>query len=320
MSCPRLLQQCGGFLLRELYQFPGKGWCATPPLALIPNRPAGASDILSYGYGGGMDPGRSGDGGYSYDAQREDVRNRARNRKREADRAYNLKRDKLEQDYKIAKLNARTNREKNAIDKWYNEQQVAIARDRLAEEKRQFDEDLVFRKQVHADEFGLSQARLGYDVLGMQAQLRGPENYYQAAEYARGVAAQPGTATFLNALKNNAKLAPYGAQAGVPDKVSVNSLAAKVGGPNIIPGTGTAQSPSVTAATNDADNLGAIRDLYAAGAHKLGANSLEQLTDTELKLLKSGIDAAGGDWATFMSQYGRSRIGQGVGGANYRTA
>jgi hypothetical protein len=234
---------------------------------------------------------------------------------RQADREYNLKKKDLDQQYKIAKQNAKTARERNEIDRWYNEQQVAIARDRLAMEDRQFNERLAFDKQVHADEFGLSQARLGYDVLGMQAQLRGPENYYQAAEFARGVAAQPGTATFLNALRDNTKLADYGAQAGVPDKVSLNSLSAKLGGPSIIPGTGSTPS----AAVNDDDNLGAIRNLYAQGAHKLGAGSLEQLTDTELKLLRSGIDASGGDWNTFMDQYNRSRIGQGT-GSGYQAA
>ena len=245
-------------------------------------------------------------------AQTRDLENYLKEQKRQADRDYRLKKKDVDRQYQLSKQAAKTAKERNAIDKWYNEQQVQLAQQRLAEDSRQFNERLAFDKQVNAEQLGLSQAKLGYDVLGMQAQLRGPDSYFQAAEYARGVAAQPGTATFLNALRDNSKLAGYGAQAGVPDKVSVNSLAARLGGPQIIPGT-SAQTNAAT--TNDDANLSQIRDLYAAGAHKLGAGTLEQLTDTELKLLKSGIDASGGDWNTFLDQHRRSRVSQGYGNA-----
>lgn len=252
--------------------------------------------------------------------QEEDLNNQLAEQKRQADRDYGLKKRELDQQYQISQQNARTAKERNEIDKWYNQQQVQLAQQRLSEEGRQFDQRLAFDKQTQAENLGLNQAKLGYDVLGMQAQLRGPQDYFQASELARGVAAQPGTATFLNALKNNAHLVGYGEQAGIPDKVSVNSLAAKLGGPQIIPGTGAAAASTSGGGplSNEDANLGAIRNLYAAGAHKLGAGSLERLTDTELKLLQSGIGASGGDLGTFMDQYRRSRIGQNVG--NMRAA
>lgn len=223
--------------------------------------------------------------------------NMAAEQRRQADRDYGLKKRQLDQEYQIARQNARTARERLEIDRWYNQQQVKIAGERLAEERRQFD-------LTH----GLNQARLGYDLLGMQAQLRGPSNYFQAAEFARGVANNPGTATFLSALRNNTNLAGFGAQAGVPDKETLGTLTAKLGG-GLMPGTG-ATSPG--SAPNDTANLAAIRNLYAQGAHRLGAGSLEQLTGTELELLKSGIDASGGDIGTFLDQYRRSRVGQGL--------
>jgi hypothetical protein len=239
-------------------------------------------------------------------SQTRDLENYLAEQKRQNDREYGLKKRDLDQQYKIAKMNAKTARERNEIDKWYNEQQVSIARDRLAQEDRHFQQ-----------EFGLKQAQLGYDVLGMQAQLRGPEDYFAASNLSRGVAAQPGTATFLNALRDNSKLAAFGAQAGAPDAVSVNSLSAKLGGPQLIPGTSTA-APSSTSGVDSLHSQ--IQQIGAAGAHKLGAGALERLTDTELKLLQSGLGTVGPDGkafdvATFMDQYRRSRVGQGLSNA-----
>jgi hypothetical protein len=284
-----------------------------PPNAMIPNRPAGAPDILGYGdYTTYAQPSSSGYT-YSTSAQEADRRAAAARQQELDDREYKLKKASLDQDYKIATMNAKTQKERTAIDKWYNEQQVAIARERLAQDDRHF-------QQTHA----LNQARLGYDVLGMAAQLRGPENYYQAANFARGAANDPNTPVFLNALKTNSRMPDFGAQYGIPDPETLSTLSSKLGTTlgagapsstaNLIPGTGTTGAPP-----NSDNSLNQIRGLYAAGAHKLGAGSLEQLTDTELKLLKSGVDAIGGDFNTFMDQYRRSRIGQGS-GAGYQAA
>jgi hypothetical protein len=218
---------------------------------------------------------------------------------RQADREYKLNRNKLDQDYKIAKLNAKTARERNEIDKWYNQEQVRLAGERLAFDRESFE-------KTHQ----LNQAKLGYDLLGKMAELRGPENYYQSAAYARGVANDPNSATFLNALKNNVNMPDFGAQYGVPDPETLSTLSSKLGTPM---GAGPASSAIGAGGAQD-NSLNQIRGLYAAGAHRLGAGALESLTDTERKLLTSGIDAIGGDASTFMDQYRRSRIGQGVSG------
>ncbi len=241
--------------------------------------------------------------------QEEDARNQFAVLKQQADRDYSLRKRELDQQKEIAKATAKTAAERNAIDKWYNQQQVQLAQQRLAQEQQQFTARLEFDKQTEAHQFGLAQARQGYDLLGMQAQLRGPENYYQAAELQRGVAAQPGTATFLKALQENTHLAPYVAPAGVPDRANVNALASRLGyaGPELVPGAGSA---TAGAGTNDEANLASIRAIGAAGAHKLGAGSLERLTDTEQKLLQSGLGASGFDVPSFLQSYRRSRIGQ----------
>jgi hypothetical protein len=51
------------------------------------------------------------------------------------------------------------------------------------------------------------------------------------------------------------------------------------------------------------------------GAHQLGAGALEGLTDTERGWLTSGLDSLGYDSNTFLDQYRRSRIGQGISGS-----
>lgn len=236
--------------------------------------------------------------------------------KADADRAFKQKQDQIDNDYKLARQNARTALERTKIDKWYQEESIKNAQARLAEEGRQFDQRLAFDREVQAQNFGLNQAKLGYDLLNMQAQLRGPADYFAASNLARGAAAQPGTSTFLTALQNNAKLAGFGAQAGAPDAATVNGLAAKMGGGQIMPGTGggAPDTGGVDALHREIQNIG------LQGAHKLGAGALEQLTPTELALLKGGLETAGPDgkafdFATFMDQYRRSRIGQGLGNA-----
>ena len=289
-----------------------------PPLALLPNQPLGSPDIVSYGYGGGMNPVRaasSSSSNYSTDAQQRDAENYLKEQKRQSDREYKQKQGELDNNYQIAKQNARTSQERNEIERWYNQETIKNAQQRLTEDARQFDQKLQYDRERAAEQLGLSQSKLGYDVLGMQAQLRGPADYFAASNLARGVVAQPGTATFLNALRDNSKLAAFGAQAGAPDAVSVNSLSSKLGGPQIIPGT----SAGTATSGGDVDALhGQIQGIGLAGAHKLGAGSLEQLTDTELKLLQGGLETAGPDgkafdWNTFMDQYRRSRVGQSAG-------
>lgn len=233
-----------------------------------------------------------------FDAQMDQIRD-------DNDRNYNLKKREIEQQYKISKQNAKTQRERNEIDKWYNQQQVQIAQERLAQDKFEFEQEI-----------GLKRAGVGHDLLKTMASLRGPESYFQSAAFARGIANDPANAGFLNALKDNTGLRSYGAQYSVPDPVTLNSLASSLGTPfatgAVAPGS---LSPGNTAADDDT-RLNQIRGIYAGGAHKLGAGALEGLTSDEMKLLQSGIDAIGGSGQTFLDQYRRSRVGNRANMAN----
>lgn len=303
---------------------------------MIPGRPAGAPDILSYGYGGGLGPAsgpyaNSGYGAPSYTDLFENLRKQAQ---AEADRAYGLQRDQLRQQYDIAKMNARTARERLEVDRWYNEQQVQLAQQRLAQEQQQF------------------QTKMGYDLVNMAANLTGPADYFKMSNLARGVAGNPQTSTFLSALQNNSRLAGFNAQAGTPERLTLDSLMARLGGGSAPPTPTSASAPVATQATQQAasggggaapvaaptggvtgpltgntltmnanaapqDNsqayLAQIGGIGQAGAHKLGAGVLEQLTPTEFKLFEGGLSELGYDPATFMAQHQRSRIGQGIG-------
>lgn len=208
------------------------------------------------------------------------------------DREYQLQKDRLKQEYTTAMRNARTNQDRERAAARYNEGQLRLSEDRL-----KFDRD------TQAQEFGLKQARLGYDLIGTAAQLRGPANFYQASEYSRGVSQMPQTSTFLSALQSNARMAGYGAQGGLPERETLDTLTAKLGG-----GTGLQNG-----APGEDQTLAQIGNIAAKGAHQIGAGGLEQLTQTERDLFGSGLDRLGIDRNTFLDQYARSRVNQRVG-------
>lgn len=216
------------------------------------------------------------------------------------DATFDQKDRELAQNYKINMANARTQRDQMKATREYQNGQLQNLRDRLA-----------FDREKQAQDLGLQQATLGYELIKTGATLRGPENYFQASNYARGVAAQPGTATFLSALRNNAQLAGYGAQAGAPTAASLNGMTASFLGQ---PGAGAG-------AGGGADSyLKQIHDVAAAGGHKVGAGKWEQMTDTERKLFLSGLEAPDEqgrayDADTFLSQLRSSRIGNRAGSA-----
>lgn len=239
--------------------------------------------------------------------------------RRRWDSEYKQKQTQVDNQYELAKRSAKTAEAAQALDDWYKRESAGLARERLAQDRFEFEKtnelankqfgqqqyeftaNLGQRQSEFDRTFGLDQARLGYDVTNMGAQLRGPENYYQAADFARGVAGQPETATFLNALQNNTRMADFGAQGGLPNPETLGTLQAKLTGGN-----------SAGNAYHD-NTLASIGNIAAKGAHQLGAGSLESLTDTERSLFSSGLDKLGIDKATFLNQYGRSRVGQGLG-------
>lgn len=184
------------------------------------------------------------------------------------------------QQYEVNMMNARTNQEQAAATREYQRAQTELAKQRLA-----FDE-----RNANADR--------GLRMVETASQLRGPANFYQSAEYMRGVSSNPQTATFLSALQNGTQMAGYGAQGGLPERETIGTLTAKLGG-----GTGLQNGAPTEEAT-----LAQIGNIAAKGAHQIGAGGLEQLTSTERELFGSGLDRLGIDKKGFLEQYARSRI------------
>lgn len=247
---------------------------------------------------------------------------------RRADEKYALDKQKAKQEYETALSGARTAADVARANARYQDAQAQNARERLAFDRDKeaarlaFDREstaarLDFDKQTQAQNFGLNQAKLGYDVLGEAAKMRGADDYFQASNYARGVANDPNSSTFLTALKNNVKLPDFGAQYGAPDAYTLGSLSTKLGTPL---GAGAAGAGAPGAQSNADAYLRQIHSLGDAGAHTIGAGGLEQLSPDELGLLKSGLEAPldgkAFNWNTFIDSYKKSRIGQGIGANN----
>lgn len=247
---------------------------------------------------------------------------------------YTQKSTEINNTYKIALKNARTQQEVAEANRWYQEQQVGLSKDRLQFDRETQSQEFGLKQQ----EFGLKQANLGYDLIGTAAGLKGPSNYFAASNLARNTAAQPGTSTFLSALQNNTRLAGFGQQAGAPQGETLGTLTAKLTGAdtgtgaagNVIDGTVTAASSApagvagaiTTGGRNAEDNayLNQIHGIARQGAHRLGAGRWEQLSPTEQALFLNGLETADENGAaydpdTFLDQYRRSRIGQSLSGS-----
>lgn len=196
----------------------------------------------------------------------------------------------LAQRYKIDLANAKTQQQQAQATREYQQGQLQNLRDRLA-----------FDREKQAQDLGLSQAQLGYNVVKTMADYQRPEDHFKEAEYARGVAGNPNTSTFLSALQNNQRMAGFNARGGAAVPASADGMMAKL--------TGTA------GAGNENNYLAQIGNIAVKGPHQLGAGALEQLTDTERKLFTAGLSKLGYDPSTFLSGYARSRIGNRTGSA-----
>lgn len=230
---------------------------------------------------------------------------------RRFDANLNQQKAQIDNSYKLGMMNARTQQEQLQITREYQQANIELAKQRLQFEQQTSERDFGQRQYEFNTNTGLSQAKLGYDLIGTAAQLRGPENYFQAAEYARGVSGSPETSTFLSALQNNTRLADYGMQGGQPNPETLGTLQAKLTGGQ---GVGASASGGQATTDNNGNYLAQIGNVAAKGAHQLGPGSLERLTGTEQKLFTSGLDELGYDSNTFLDQYRRSRVGQGIGG------
>jgi hypothetical protein len=179
------------------------------------------------------------------------------------------------QNYKLGMYNAQTSRQSA-------EDQAQAVRDRLAWDREN------------------GQANLGLNLLKTGVDYHNnPADWFNEAEWSRGVAARPDTSTFLSALQNNTRLPGFTARGAPAEVASIDGLTAKL----------TGNGP----ADNSGNYLAQIGNIGAQGAQRLGAGSLEQLTDTERKLFTGGLAKLGYDPNTFLQGYARSRVGQSFG-------
>lgn len=202
------------------------------------------------------------------------------------DRELDLRADDIANSYKVNMMNARTQQEQQRATAKYQQDQSQLARDRLAWDR----------------EYG--QAGLGMDMVKTAASLRGPSDYFEASNLARGFSAMPGTSGFLGALQRNTQLPGFGAQGGAPQAETIGTLTQKLSG-----------GGNQGAANN---YLNQIHSIGAQGGGKVGAGVLEGLSPTESKLFIAGLGTADQqgnayDPDTFLDQWRKSRIGQGIG-------
>lgn len=193
--------------------------------------------------------------------------------------------DEIDNNYRVAMMNARTQRDQMRATREYQQQQAQLARERLAWDR----------------EYG--QAGLAMDMVKTSASLTGPDKVFEQFDLNRGYGAMQGTPVFLQALRNNTQLPGFVAPGGAPTPASIGGLMAKMQ-------PGYAQSAEGQTIQN-AQN--AIRDIGTAGAHKIGAGVLENLNDDELAALGSGLGKAGFSPKTFLSDWRKSRVNQGIG-------
>ena len=212
----------------------------------------------------------------------------------------------------------------------------------LDERKRQFDQNLAWTKQMweqqglpqlviqqkaaqlQQDEFnfqqqmsqrqqalaevtgigglGLQQQQTALDALKTAASLGGPSSYVQAANYARGVQ-QTQVPEFMRNLISGVGAPAATGGVGLSAPKSFGGIASQLSG---------GATPAGTSPSDLAQTLAMGKQLFTTGGAGLAPGSLENLSDTEMKMLGSVGSAVGADVPSFLRQYAASRIGQGA--------
>jgi hypothetical protein len=245
--------------------------------------------------------------------------------RRRWDDNYRQKQDQIDQQYELSKRSLKTAEAAQALDDWYKRESAGLARERLSQDKYEFDQthDLNNRKfgqQQHEfaatlgqrqsefdRSFGLDQGRLGYDVMNMGAQLRGPRNALQYQRLAQGVAANPNTATLFGQLNSNA--GQGGFQAFGPGELEPMSLRAMY---EDLTGSG---GNSASGASNVADMERERQAVahYAKNPHLRAAGTWEGWSDDKRDLFSSLAEGSGASMPTFLKGYQNAQVGQGFG-------
>ena len=212
-------------------------------------------------------------------------------------------RRQVDNTYRVAMMNARTTQEQANLTREYQRAQVDLAKQRLSFDERTSERDFGQRRHEFGVNTGLRQADLAKSMIDTAASLSGPDKPFEAYDLNRGYGSMQETPVFLSSLRNNTALRAFGEQGGAPAPKTLDSLMAKMS-----PGYG--QSAEARTMENA---LAAAGDIALAGGHKIGAGVLESLNDDEASSLLSGVGKAGFNRGAFLSDWRRSRIGQGIG-------
>lgn len=166
------------------------------------------------------------------------------------------------------------------------------------------------RYRTDADE-RMEGGKLGLGYLTTAANLRGPADYLQAADFMRGAAARQDVPIFMQNLLKGVSGAGYQTPGGAPAGATIQGLMAKMtGGGSGAGGIGSGPTGQ------DATFLQSARELARRGFHSLAPGALERLSPTELGVLRSAVEYSGDggqafSWDDVVKQYGNSRVGQG---------
>lgn len=233
--------------------------------------------------------------------------------------------NRLENSYKIAKMQARTAREALEVEEWYKREQVKLMKRTADLEVKKFGLEKQ-RFQFDQDKFAithqLEQDRFGADLLKTGVQFaQNPADYVMASNWAQGIAGNPQYAGAVQGLVNGQNARLFGAAGGSPQAASLAGYASMFGGGStagstaadqLASGNGSGGAYDVAANAARAQSLvNAGRTLVERGGQSLAPQSLESLDPVTLALTKSGVQGAGGSWDQLMAQYSNAKPGQG---------
>jgi hypothetical protein len=250
-----------------------------------------------------------------------------------------IEKSKVDMQYKIAKLQASTQREAIAVDRWKAEQDA-----RLREAELQLSRELGMGEQ-------------GLSVLQARTQLgQQPRSWTALADYNRGVAENPFAVNALAQLATNTGATAGGlspqmtAPQGLPQQNSLEAVlgdlgvgqaasdatnAAQQAATSTHQASGGAAAPSAAQEAKDdprlaginaiiknwipssaegydakdANTLGAVAKLAAMGSHK-SANRAAQLTGLEREIIYGGLQKLGMDPNSWQESWEANRVGQ----------
>lgn len=243
---------------------------------------------------------------------------------RESDRDYDLRKDALKlKRQELLEIGIPAAK----VDKWYKEQSIQLARDELIEDRRQF--DLSHGENVRQFDLGFGESQRQFnetlgedrrqfnagtalDVLKTGASLSGPENYFEAADFSRGVQQRGELPKFLEDLRSTgaAGLAtgPYTQQ---PTPLTLGSLTARLTGQ---PSTASAATGSGNQDDEAARALAAVTEI-GMRPNKIAPMGIESLQPGEQKALASGLGKSGFYAPDWLAQYRQGGLGFGSFGA-----